>query len=127
MTIYLDKEPSQVDIERDDIVRSLEVAKDIFEEAEELQELISGITDLVQDLSAIKGCLQVKSRDAIKDARAAVDALKWLMEAEEADYEDCLARGESDMDTHPFALASRALGLEVHGLVEGGAADEFLG
>lgn len=127
MTIYLGKEPSKVDIERDDIVRSLEIAKDIFDEAEELQDLVSGITDLMQDLNAIKGCLQIKSTDAIKDVNAAIGALKWLIVAEEPDFEDCLARGECDLDMHPFVMASRALGLEVNPITEGGEADEVMG
>jgi hypothetical protein len=119
MTLYIGKAPSALDIERDDIVRSLEVAKDIFDEAEELQDLVAGITDLVQDLNAIKGCMQIKGIDGIKDAGAAIDALKWILDSENDDYEISLVRGES-VNYHPFALAARALGLDAYSLTEGG-------
>jgi hypothetical protein len=125
MTLYIGKAPSALDIERDDIARSLEVAKDIFDEAEELQDLVAGITDLVQDLNAIKGCLQSTEAWKIEDTGAAIEALKWLIEVEESDYENCLARGDG-VEMHPFVLASRALGLDVSTASDGGNADEAL-
>lgn len=57
--------------------------------------------------------------DGIKDAGAAIDVLRWILDSENDDYEICLVRGES-VDYHPFALAARALGLDACSLIEGG-------